>query len=44
MKLGLINKTIDAMRGRTMDFFSRGQAWRRRIALFLAVIGPGIIK
>ncbi len=43
MKLGLINKTIDAMRGRTMDFFSRGQAWRRRIALFLAVIGPGII-
>ncbi len=43
MKLGLINKTIDGMRGRTVDFFSRGRAWRRRVALFLAVIGPGII-
>jgi NRAMP (natural resistance-associated macrophage protein)-like metal ion transporter len=43
MKLGLINKTIDQMRGRTIDFFSRGKAWRRRVALFLAVIGPGII-
>ena len=43
MKLGLINKTIDGMRGKTMDFFSRGRAWRRRVALFLAVIGPGII-
>jgi Mn2+/Fe2+ NRAMP family transporter len=31
------------MRGRTIDFFSRGKAWRRRVALFLAVIGPGII-
>jgi Mn2+/Fe2+ NRAMP family transporter len=43
MKLGLINKTIDGMRGRTIDFFSRGKSWRRRAALFLAVIGPGII-
>ena len=43
MKLGLINKTIDGMRGRAMGFFSRGRAWRRRVALFLAVIGPGII-
>jgi Mn2+/Fe2+ NRAMP family transporter len=43
MKLGLINKTIDGMRGRAMGFFSRGKAWRRRVALFLAVIGPGII-
>ena len=43
MKLGLINKTIDRMRGRTMVFFSRGRAWRRRVALFLMVIGPGII-
>jgi len=43
MKLGLINKTIDGMRGKTMGFFSRGKAWRRRLALFLAVIGPGII-
>ena len=43
MKLGLINKTIDRMRGRTIDFFSRGRSWRRRVALFLMVIGPGII-
>ena len=43
MKLGMINKTIDGMRGRTMEFFSRGRAWRRRVALFLMVIGPGII-
>jgi len=43
MKLGLINKTIDGMRGKTMEFFSRGKSWRRRLALFLAVIGPGII-
>jgi Mn2+/Fe2+ NRAMP family transporter len=43
MKLGLINKTIDGMRGRTVDFFSRGRSWRRRVALFLMVIGPGII-
>ncbi len=26
-----------------MEFFSRGRAWRRRVALFLMVIGPGII-
>jgi Mn2+/Fe2+ NRAMP family transporter len=43
MNLAIINKTIDRMRARTFDFFSRGKAWRRRIALFLAVIGPGII-
>ncbi len=43
MKLGGVNKTIDGVRGRTMEFFSRGRAWRRRIALFLMVIGPGII-
>ncbi len=43
MKLGQVNKTIDGMRGRTMEFFSRGRAWRRRAVLFLAVIGPGII-
>ena len=43
MNLAIINKTIDRMRARTFEFFSRGKAWRRRIALFLAVIGPGII-
>src|SRR5271157_1729268 len=43
MKLGMVNRTIDGMRGRTVDFFSRGRSWRRRVALFLMVIGPGII-
>jgi len=43
MKLGMINRTIDGMRGRTVEFFSRGRAWRRRVALLLMVIGPGII-
>jgi NRAMP (natural resistance-associated macrophage protein)-like metal ion transporter len=43
MNLSVINSTIDRMRARTFDFFSRGRSWRRRIALFLAVIGPGII-
>ncbi len=38
-----INKVIDRLRGRTFDFFSRGKSWRRRIALFLAVVGPGMI-
>jgi Mn2+/Fe2+ NRAMP family transporter len=43
MKLSSINAFIDGLRARTFDFFSRGKNWRRRIALFLAVIGPGII-
>jgi Mn2+/Fe2+ NRAMP family transporter len=43
MNLALINKTIDRLRARTFALFSRGKNWRRRIALFLAVIGPGII-
>jgi len=38
-----INAFIDGLRGRVLSFFSRGKNWRRRIALFLAVIGPGII-
>ena len=38
-----INNVIDGLRARTFDFFSRGKSWRRRIALFLAVVGPGII-
>lgn len=41
--LSSINAFIDRLRARTFLFFSRGKAWRRRIALFLAVIGPGII-
>jgi Mn2+/Fe2+ NRAMP family transporter len=43
MNLAAINNLIDRLRGRTLTFFSRGKNWRRRIALFLAVIGPGII-
>jgi Mn2+/Fe2+ NRAMP family transporter len=43
MNLSSINAFIDGLRARTLDFFSRGKNWRRRIALFIAVIGPGII-
>ena len=43
MNLSSINVFIDRLRARTLDFFSRGKNWRRRIALFIAVIGPGII-
>ena len=43
MNLTTINNIIDKIRGRTLAFFSAGNQWRRRIALFLAVIGPGII-
>ena len=38
-----VNNIIDGLRARTFEFFSKGKAWRRRIALFLAVVGPGII-
>ena len=43
MNLAPINNAIDRIRARTFTFFSRGKTWRRRITLFLAVIGPGII-
>src|SRR5713226_4407443 len=43
MNLSAINPLSDRLRARTFGFFSRGKNWRRRIALFLAVIGPGII-
>jgi len=43
MNLSSINVFIDGLRARTFNFFSRGNAWRRRMFLFLAVIGPGII-
>jgi NRAMP (natural resistance-associated macrophage protein)-like metal ion transporter len=43
MALSSINAFIDALRARVFAFFSSGKNWRRRIALFLAVIGPGII-
>jgi Mn2+/Fe2+ NRAMP family transporter len=43
MNLFSINNFIDGLRAGVFRFFSRGKNWRRRIALFLAVIGPGII-
>ncbi|MGB7846179.1 MAG: Nramp family divalent metal transporter [Candidatus Acidiferrum sp.] len=43
MNLSSINVFIDGLRAGVLRFFSRGKNWRRRIALFLAVIGPGII-
>jgi Mn2+/Fe2+ NRAMP family transporter len=43
MNLSSINNFIDGLRAGVFRFFSRGKNWRRRIALFLAVIGPGII-
>ncbi|MGB9433004.1 MAG: Nramp family divalent metal transporter, partial [Candidatus Acidiferrum sp.] len=43
MTLSSINAFIDRLRGGVLGFFSRGNQWRRRIFLFLAVIGPGII-
>jgi NRAMP (natural resistance-associated macrophage protein)-like metal ion transporter len=43
MNLTSLNNLIDRIRGHVLAFFSRGNMWRRRIALFLAVVGPGII-
>src|SRR5262252_7051564 len=43
LNLTAINNLIDRMRGRTLSFFSRGNQMWHRIALFLAVIGPGLI-
>src|ERR1035438_1583691 len=43
LNLTSINNLIDNLRARTFTFFSRGKSWRRRIALFLAVVGPGLI-
>jgi Mn2+/Fe2+ NRAMP family transporter len=43
MTLSAINVYIDRLRGSVLRFFSRGNQWRHRVFLFLAVIGPGII-
>ena len=43
MNLTAINHLIDRIRGRILSFFSTGNQVWRRAALFLAVIGPGII-
>ncbi|HEV2491414.1 MAG TPA: Nramp family divalent metal transporter [Candidatus Acidoferrales bacterium] len=38
-----INRQIEALRLRSEGVSRRGRHWRRRIALFLAVVGPGLI-
>jgi NRAMP (natural resistance-associated macrophage protein)-like metal ion transporter len=38
-----INRQIEALRLRSEGAGRRGRHWRRRIALFLAVVGPGLI-
>src|SRR5215470_12803867 len=43
MNLTAINNLIDRLRGRTLKFFSSGNLIWRRLALFFAVVGPGII-
>jgi Mn2+/Fe2+ NRAMP family transporter len=43
MTLSSINAFIDSLRARVFQFFSRMSHWRRRLFLFLAVVGPGII-
>jgi Mn2+/Fe2+ NRAMP family transporter len=43
MNLTTVNNWIDSLRARVFHAFSRGNAWRRRFFLFLAVVGPGII-
>ena len=43
MPLSPVNIFIDRLRGHVFAFFSRNKHWRRRVGLFLAVIGPGII-
>jgi Mn2+/Fe2+ NRAMP family transporter len=43
LNLTSINNLIDNIRATILNFFSSGKSWRRRIALFLAVVGPGLI-
>jgi Mn2+/Fe2+ NRAMP family transporter len=43
MTLSSINAYIERLRAGAFNSFSRTHQWRRRIFLFLAVIGPGII-
>jgi NRAMP (natural resistance-associated macrophage protein)-like metal ion transporter len=38
-----INETISSLKTRGKDFRHRSRTWRRRIAVFLAVVGPGLI-
>jgi len=43
MNFASINAFIDSLRARVFHFFSRISQGRRRLFLFLAVVGPGII-
>src|ERR1700752_5411307 len=38
-----INDTLSSLRTRSKDLGRRSRAWRRRLAVFLAVVGPGLI-
>jgi Mn2+/Fe2+ NRAMP family transporter len=38
-----INRQIEALRLRGEQFSRRSHLWRRRLAIFLAVVGPGLI-
>ncbi len=38
-----INETLSTLRTRSKDLGRRSRTWRRRIAIFLAVVGPGLI-
>jgi len=38
-----INETLSSLKTRSKDLGRRSRTWRRRIAVFLAVVGPGLI-
>ena len=38
-----LTETLSSLRTRGKDFGRRSRTWRRRIAVFLAVVGPGLI-
>ncbi len=38
-----VNERLVSWRERSAAFLHRGRQWRRRLALFLAVVGPGLI-
>jgi NRAMP (natural resistance-associated macrophage protein)-like metal ion transporter len=38
-----INETLSNLRTRGRDFGRRSRGWRRRLAVFFAVVGPGLI-
>jgi Mn2+/Fe2+ NRAMP family transporter len=38
-----LNETLSSLRTRSKDLGRRSRTWRRRLAVFLAVVGPGLI-